>query len=198
MAASFNVYITGVGGQGIGLLAEALARAAGHAGLSVRGCDTHGLAQRGGIVSSFVRIGDGAHSPIVPVGSAQLVLALERTESLRACREWLAPRGALVWYDAVWQPLPVRLGEEGPVVVADVEAVCTALGARSFRVAREDLPDPRMQNVAVLGAAAARALLPGVGLAHLRAALEDLMEGPALEKNIAALEAAADEAAALG
>ncbi|MBW2538534.1 MAG: 2-oxoacid:acceptor oxidoreductase family protein, partial [Deltaproteobacteria bacterium] len=52
---SFNVYMTGVGGQGIGLLSEILLRAADHAGHTVKGVDTHGLAQRGGIVVSSLR-----------------------------------------------------------------------------------------------------------------------------------------------
>ena len=77
MSESYDIYMTGVGGQGIGLLAEALARAVDRAGLSVRGCDTHGLAQRGGIVSSHLRIGASAHSPLVSPGRADLVIALE-------------------------------------------------------------------------------------------------------------------------
>ena len=55
---AFNVYMTGVGGQGIGLLSEILLRAADHAGHTVKGVDTHGLAQRGGIVVSSLRFGE--------------------------------------------------------------------------------------------------------------------------------------------
>ena len=46
---SMNIYMAGVGGQGIGLLSDVLARACVQAGYSIRGCDTHGLAQRGGL-----------------------------------------------------------------------------------------------------------------------------------------------------
>ncbi|MCU0237509.1 MAG: 2-oxoacid:acceptor oxidoreductase family protein, partial [Acidobacteria bacterium] len=48
----FDIFVIGVGGQGIGLLSETLVRAADHAGMPVKGVDTHGLAQRGGIVAS--------------------------------------------------------------------------------------------------------------------------------------------------
>jgi indolepyruvate ferredoxin oxidoreductase beta subunit len=191
MGETFNVYITGVGGQGIGLLAEALARAADRAGLPVRGCDTHGLAQRGGIVSSFVRIGpdggSGAHSPLVREGCADLVLALERCEALRAAREWLAPGGSLVYYDTSWQPLPVRLGEEAAVEAAEVEATCAALGAKAYRIPAERLPDPRMQNAITLGKVAREGLVPGLSMQHYQAAFEDLMEGAGLAENLALL-----------
>ena len=51
-----NIYLCGVGGQGIGLLSNVLTQACITAGYLVRGCDTHGLAQRGGTV---VNNGDG-------------------------------------------------------------------------------------------------------------------------------------------
>ncbi len=44
----FDIYMSGVGGREIGLLSEAVIRAADHAGLSVCGVDTHGLARKGG------------------------------------------------------------------------------------------------------------------------------------------------------
>ncbi|MGO8694683.1 MAG: 2-oxoacid:acceptor oxidoreductase family protein [Rectinemataceae bacterium] len=190
MSESYDIYMTGVGGQGIGLLAEALARAVDRAGLSVRGCDTHGLAQRGGIVSSHLRIGASAHSPLVSPGRADLVIALERHEALRAARSYLRPGGTLVWYDASWQPLGVRLGLAAEVGREEVEAECVSRGAASHRVLREDLADPRMQNTAILGELAARGLPPGVQAEHFRAALADLMDGAGLERNLRILDRA--------
>ena len=61
-----NIYMAGVGGQGIGLLAEVLTRACVAAGYNVRGCDTHGLAHRGGVVVSHLRIGKDLLGPRVP------------------------------------------------------------------------------------------------------------------------------------
>jgi indolepyruvate ferredoxin oxidoreductase, beta subunit len=107
----FDIYMLGVGGQGIGLLSEALARAADHAGIQVRGVDTHGLAQRGGTVVSNLRLGPRAFSPLVEIGTADLVIALERHEAVRGVSRYLRENGTLVYYDAVWQPLDVRLGK---------------------------------------------------------------------------------------
>ena len=66
----FNIYMAGVGGQGIGLLADVLTRACMAAGHRVLGADTHGLAQRGGIVISHLRLGDLPCTPRVPAGEA--------------------------------------------------------------------------------------------------------------------------------
>ncbi|MDY0060378.1 MAG: 2-oxoacid:acceptor oxidoreductase family protein [Myxococcota bacterium] len=181
----FDVFLIGVGGQGIGLLSEALLRAADAAGLTVRGVDTHGLAQRGGVVSSHLRLGEAAHSPLVSPGEAHLVVALERHEALRGLTEWAAPGGTLVYYDAVWQPLGVRLGQVAAVEGEAVQAECARRGVRGVRVCVADLPDSRMQNVAVLAAIARQALLPGVGRDHYRQALGDLLGGAALAANLA-------------
>ena len=59
---AFNIYLTGVGGQGIGLISEIIMRAADHGGHPVKSVDTHGLAQRGGIVVSQIRIGETVFS----------------------------------------------------------------------------------------------------------------------------------------
>ena len=181
----FDVFLIGVGGQGIGLLSEALLRAADAAGLTVRGVDTHGLAQRGGVVSSHLRIGGAAHSPMVSKGRAQLVVALERHEALRGLTEWAAPGGALVYYDAVWQPLGVRLGQAAAVEAETVDAECARRNVTCARVCVDDLPVTRMQNVAVLAEIARRELLPGVARVHYRQALGDLLGGAALEANLA-------------
>jgi len=182
---AFGVYLAGVGGQGIGLLGETLMRAADHAGLATVGCDTHGLAQRGGVVVSHLRIGGSAHAPLVADGTADLVVALERHEALRAARSMLRDGGTLVWYDAVWQPLGVRLGEVPEVSRADIEAEAVLRRARAFRVFRDDPGDARMQNVAVLAEIARRGLVPGVGRQHYEEALADLLEGIPLERNLA-------------
>lgn len=184
MSERFDIYIAGVGGQGIGLLSEALIRAADAAGLPVRGCDTHGLAQRGGSVSSHVRIGSRCHSALVSEASADLVVALEIHEAVSAGRAYLKEGGTLVWCDASWQPLAVRLGSERPATESDVEEVAALRRGRAFRVSADAAPDPRMQNTAVLAEICRRGLVPGVGMEHARAALSDLMAGPALEANL--------------
>jgi indolepyruvate ferredoxin oxidoreductase beta subunit len=179
-----DIYVIGVGGQGVGLLSETLIRAADHAGLAVRGVDTHGLAQRGGMVVSHVRIGAGAHSPLITVGCADMVLALERHEALRGLNLYLKDGGTLVYYDTVWQPLNVRLKKAQALDVEVIAKECQARNIREIRVLRPGLQDPRMQNVAVLAELCRRKLVPGVQVEHVEAALNDLLAGPVLERNL--------------
>lgn len=180
-----DVYISGVGGQGIGLLSELLIRAADYAGLAAAGTDTHGLAQRGGIVASHLRVGTGLRSPLIPAGGAGLAIALERTEALRALGSMLAPGGTLLFYDAAWQPLPVRLGTEAAVGPGEVERAAAAKGCPCHRVFVEGLEDARTQNIALAAALARLGLIEGVGRAECERALADLLDGPLLDRNLA-------------
>ena len=180
---AFNIYLTGVGGQGIGLLSEIVLRAVDHSGQRVKSVDTHGLAQRGGIVVSQIRLGDSIHAPLIPAGRADLAIALERHEALRAAATALRESGCLVYYDTVWQPLDVRLGDAATVTASDIETLCRNRSIRVFPIFQPDLPDIRMQNMAVLGGIAGNGLIPGVELAHYRLAMDDLMAGTMLERN---------------
>lgn len=181
---SFTIYLCGVGGQGIGLLSEIVLRAADHAGFRAKAVDTHGLAQRGGIVVSHIRLGDCVHSPLVSERTADLVIALERHEALRGVQVALRDAGTLVYYDTVMQPLPVRLGTASETSAADVAQVCDLRGITLHAVTRPGLPDPRMQNVAVLSRINAKGLIPGLTAAHYEQAMDDLLKGAALQANL--------------
>ncbi|MBQ6103701.1 MAG: 2-oxoacid:acceptor oxidoreductase family protein, partial [Kiritimatiellae bacterium] len=79
-----NVTLVGVGGQGILLTADVLARTAAEAGLDVKKSEIHGMSQRGGSVSSQVRFGARVHSPIIPEGETDLLVAFDAVEAVRA------------------------------------------------------------------------------------------------------------------
>lgn len=179
----FNAYLIGVGGQGIGMLSEILIRAADYAGHTAKAVDTHGLAQRGGTVISHLRLGDGAHAPLIPDGEAHLVVALERNEALRGLDTAASDGGDLVYYDTVWQPLGVRLGQDAAVDEKQVAEECRRRNIRCHRVYDSGLEDPRMQNVVVLAAIGCLGLIPQVAHDHYRSAMTDLLAGSLLEKN---------------
>ncbi|MBN2051800.1 MAG: 2-oxoacid:acceptor oxidoreductase family protein [Spirochaetales bacterium] len=181
---SMNIYLIGVGGQGIGLLAEAILRTCDYAGLKVRGVDTHGLAQRGGTVQSHIRIGESFHSPLIPAGGADLAVALERTEALRALSWYCRKGGTLIFYDTEWESLPVRLGSSQSATRKMVESEAAKKDVRVIPVFHEDLSDTRMQNIVLLGKLAAENLIPGVQAHHYEQALEDLLAGSSLERNL--------------
>jgi indolepyruvate ferredoxin oxidoreductase beta subunit len=186
---TFNVYLTGVGGQGIGLLSEIILRAADHAGLVVKSVDTHGLAQRGGIVVSQIRMGDTVFSPLIPAGAADVVIALERHEALRASSTVLKIGGRLIYYNTVWQPLSVRLNDVQAVTEDDIRELASARKINVVSVFQADLPDIRMQNMVVLAEINRHRLIPDIELKAYRSAMTDLMTGTTLESNQALFDA---------
>jgi len=184
----FNIYVIGVGGQGIGLLSEILLRAADYAGHRVKAVDTHGLAQRGGVVVSHLRLGGRVFSPLVQGGEADLVIALERNEALRGLKVAARDGGALVYYDTVWQPLDVRLNRAAEIRAADIHRVCAARDIKDYVVFHPALEDTRMQNTAVLSTIHKNELIPEIQEKHYKNAMEDLLQGSALKQNLKLFE----------
>jgi len=181
---TFNIYMCGVGGQGIGVLSEVMAQACLLAGHHVRGVDTHGLAQRGGIVVSHLRLGEQALTPRVPPGTADVVLALERLEALRATSSYLKPGGTVAYYDTEMQPIHVRLGLAEYPSAEDVERVAAQHNATVLRVFVDDLPDPRMQNTALLAKVTAAELVASVDRECMEQVLRNVLSPNALEANL--------------
>lgn len=110
MSKSKNILIVGVGGQGIILASEVLASAAMRAGYDVKQSEVHGMAQRGGSVSSHVRFGERVFSPTIPLGEADVLLSFEMLESLRWLH-YLTPGGATVVNVQQIDPMTVASGK---------------------------------------------------------------------------------------
>ena len=78
-----NIYLVGVGGQGIITASKIIGEAAMISGKRIVLSETHGMAQRGGAVACTARIGD-VESPLIPDQQADAILSLELLETLRA------------------------------------------------------------------------------------------------------------------
>ena len=89
---SRNCLLCGVGGQGVVLASRLIAYAAMEQGDFVRTTETIGMAQRGGSVVSHVRAGEEVHSPLIPAGGADVILAFEPGEAVR-CLPYLKEGG---------------------------------------------------------------------------------------------------------
>lgn len=85
MKKNFNLFINGVGGQGILTLLQIVAEAALLEGYDVRTSELHGLSQRGGSVAVHIRFGRTIYSPLVKQGGANLIISLEAQEALMGC-----------------------------------------------------------------------------------------------------------------
>lgn len=104
-----SVVLAGVGGQGILLASEIIARTAMNAGFDVKTNEVHGMAQRGGSVIGQIRYGKEVHSPLVAKGTAQVLCSLEQAEALRYA-DYLAEEGLAVVNAQQITPVPVSMG----------------------------------------------------------------------------------------
>jgi indolepyruvate ferredoxin oxidoreductase beta subunit len=103
-AREFSVYMTGVGGQGLVLLSNVIGAACAGAGMRALTGEQHGLSQRSGSINVHMRIGEEIRSPLIPVGGADALLALEALEALRYV-EYLRPGGIVLMNSRVQHPV---------------------------------------------------------------------------------------------
>jgi len=106
---TFSFLMAGVGGQGTLLASGVLAEVGLRAGYDVKKSEIHGMAQRGGSVSSHIRWGTQVHSPLIGTGEADYLVAFERLEALRYI-DLLRPGGRVLINDHAIVPGTVTTG----------------------------------------------------------------------------------------
>jgi indolepyruvate ferredoxin oxidoreductase, beta subunit len=156
-----GLVLVGVGGQGILLAAEVIARAAMLAGHQVKTNEVHGMAQRGGSVMAQIRFGPEVHSPLIAEGTAAALLAMEKIEALRNAH-YIAPGGFGVV--SAQQIIPVTVSSGGAVYPADADARLRQVFARlvlldAVQIAQA-IGEPRAANIVLVGALSAHLTLP--------------------------------------
>jgi indolepyruvate ferredoxin oxidoreductase beta subunit len=175
----FNVVMAGVGGQGILFASRILFESAMARGQKVMGAETHGMSQRGGSVVSHFKMGDHSSSMVIP-GTADALVALERTEGLRNL-EVLRPGGVYLVNAPDLSHVPASVGayfERNDIKVRHVDADGLALAAGK----------PLTSNLYVMGCFCALPEVPFEG-AEVRAIVAGLSKGPFAEDNLRAFDA---------
>lgn len=147
-----NIRLAGVGGQGILVASELLCDVLLASGYDVKKSEIHGMAQRGGTVNSDVRFGEKVHSPIIPPGEVDILLAFEQMEALRYLPS-LKQGGTVIINEQRILPASVASGKvEYP---SDIEAQVlfrtgTMASTNALGLANE-AGSPRSVNVCLLG-----------------------------------------------
>jgi indolepyruvate ferredoxin oxidoreductase beta subunit len=137
---TYDIYFVGVGGQGVLSIGEIIAEAAFRGGLPVNFYPTKGMAQRGGFVKAQLRLGRASAGPAISEKGADLVIATEVSEALKAIR-YLKPEGDFVLFGHVWQPTAVMLGKASyPELVQVLEAARQATSGLVLHIPPESLP----------------------------------------------------------
>jgi indolepyruvate ferredoxin oxidoreductase beta subunit len=106
-----DILMVGVGGQGIILASDILGEAALEKGLDIKKTDTLGMAQRGGSVTSHLRIGQKVWSPLTSPAEADILLAFEKLEAARWVN-YLKPGGLAIINNLAIPPLSISLGSQ--------------------------------------------------------------------------------------
>jgi indolepyruvate ferredoxin oxidoreductase beta subunit len=105
-----NILFSGVGGQGIILASDIMAEVFLKAGFDVKKSEIHGMAQRGGSVTSHLRFGRKVYSPIIKQGEVDILFSFEELEGLRWLN-YVKPDGVIVLNNHKINPSAVNLGQ---------------------------------------------------------------------------------------
>ena len=172
-----NVSLVGVGGQGIILTADILAKTAALAGYDVKKSEIHGMAQRGGSVTSQVRFGESVASPIIQEGTADVLVSFDKLEAVRNAGVLSADGVALV-NDLYLVPVTVSSGQQAAVEDLDGK-VRGAFGKLvlldAMKIATEGAWNARTMNMVMAGALST--LCP-FGEEYWLKAMAELLSGP--------------------
>ena len=149
-----NVSLVGVGGQGIILTADLLAKTAAIAGYDVKKSEIHGMAQRGGSVTSQVRFGSSVASPIIQEGTADILVSFDKVEALRNSGI-LSKGGTALVNDLYLVPVTVSSGQQKNPEDLDgrvKKSFKKLVLIDAMKIATEDVGNARTMNMVLAGA----------------------------------------------
>ncbi len=180
-----SILICGVGGQGTLLMSKTLTAGLISAGYDVKMSEVHGMAQRGGSVSTQVRYGEKVYSPIIGRGEADVLVAFEKLEAVRYS-DLLKPGGTALVNDYEVMPLPVSSGAaQYPQNIYEQMRRAFDLRVIPASDIAKSLGNIRCTNIVLLGA-----LVRTFGLESIdwNAALKEAVPPKVLDLNLAAFD----------
>jgi len=150
-----NFLLTGVGGQGTILASNVLADLGVMLGFDVKKAEIHGMSQRGGTVTSYIRWAEKVYSPIISRGEADIIIAFEKLEAIRAIDQ--IKKGGIILIND-YSIIPVTVSSGNAVYPSDdtiIEKIHSFTNRdywiKGMQIA-DELGNSKVSNVAVLGA----------------------------------------------
>lgn len=152
----YDILLVGVGGQGVLTIGSLIMEAAIQAGIPANYYPTKGMAQRGGFVKAELKIGRDQIGPGIAPASADLIIAMEQSEALKAIH-YAKPGSDFVLYGHIWQPTSVMLGKAPYPSLETVIKQIDIADSKPHYINPTSLPEyenvPVSENIFVLGAA---------------------------------------------
>jgi len=184
-----NVLLVGVGGQGTILVSKTMTTGLIDAGYDVKMSEIHGMAQRGGSVSTQVRYGKKVHSPVIGLGQADILVSFETMEALRWL-QYLSPNGIAVINDHQIPSAPILIGNrEYPSGILEIiKSKVPTTSIKAGEIAKE-LGNARAMNMVLFGA-----LVKGMKLTHIdwEKAIRENVKPETVDINLKAFKAGMD------
>lgn len=184
-----NCLLCGVGGQGTVLASKLIAFAAMEKGEQVRTSETIGMSQRGGCVVSHVRTGDNIQSPMLPKGSADVIIAFEPAEAVRNI-SYLKNDGVVIVNKKAVKPVTASLSGsdyDGSEMLDYLKSVVKNLTVIDGDEICEKCGSPKVLNIALLAAAAKSGEL-GITVEELKSAIKKRIPQKFHDMNLKAVE----------
>ena len=184
-----NCLLCGVGGQGTVLASKLIAFAAMEKGEQVRTSETIGMSQRGGCVVSHVRTGDNIQSPMLPKGSADVIIAFEPAEAVRNI-SYLKNDGVVIVNKKAVKPVTASLSwsdYDGREMLDYLKSVVKNLTVIDGDEICEKCGSPKVLNIALLAAAAKSGEL-GITVEELKSAIKKRIPQKFHDMNLKAVE----------
>lgn len=146
-----NIMIVGVGGQGTLLTSRVLGNTVINQGHDVKVSEVHGMSQRGGSVTTYVKYGKKVHSPVIEKGEADLIIAFELLEAYRAL-PYLRKGGKMIVNTQQMNPMPVIIGAmEYPAdILAKLQKKVNVVAVDAVPLAKE-AGNIKAANVVMIG-----------------------------------------------
>lgn len=157
-----NIMICGVGGQGIVLTSKLIAATAVEHDIPVMSAETIGMAQKGGSVFSFLRLGEGIASPMFPEGSADILIGFEPAEAVRMF-PYLKKGGSVIVNTHPIMPVTASLGGtdySGREMLDYLKRNSENITLIDGEKACEEIGSPKALNMIMLGAAISSGFMP--------------------------------------
>jgi len=160
-----NIIITGVGGQGNVMASRVLAGMLVEQGFCVTIGETFGMSQRGGSVMSHLRVSaTTVWSPQIPLGQADIIVALEPSEALRVMLRWGNQKTAVLSNSRVVYPIGVITGDYDYPDGNLIKSIFIKFAAKSWMIDATsvalEMGNPVLSNIVMIGALAKTNLLP--------------------------------------
>ena len=189
---TYNLIITGVGGQGNVLSSQLIGQALVGKGFFVTIGETYGASQRGGSVMSHIRISSKKQlSPLIPRGKADIVIGLEPVEALRVLTVYGNSQTVVISNTRPIYPVDVTSGNEKYPEGEEIQEALKGLSRKVYYVPATEkaieMGSPILGNMIMMGALLELNLLP-LSPAEFRETLGRNFKEARLETNLRALE----------